>query len=74
MPAQLIRPARVRRRPHAASISQGEFSIEISSEENTITLVGDIPGITPQSRLEFEVYDFLHGHEQVTCRVSVDGR
>ena len=44
-------------------------SIEISSEENTITLVGDIPGITPQSRLEFEAYDFLHGSEQVACQV-----
>ena len=44
-------------------------SIEVSSEENTITLVGDIPDITPQSRLEFEAYDFLHGSEQVACQV-----
>ncbi|MCY3707448.1 MAG: hypothetical protein OXG26_01045 [Caldilineaceae bacterium] len=51
-----------------------EVSIEVSSEENTITLVGDIPGITPQSRLEFEAYDLQHGYEQVTCRASVDGR
>ena len=43
-------------------------SVEVSSEENTITLVGDIPGITPQSRLEFEAYDFLHGSEQVACQ------
>ena len=43
-------------------------SIEVSSEENTITLVGDIPGITPQSRLEFEAYDFLHGSERVACQ------
>ena len=43
-------------------------SIEVSSEENTITLVGDIPGITPQSRLEFEAYDFLHGSKQVACQ------
>ena len=34
-----------------------EINIEVSSEENTITLVGDIPGITSQSRLEFEIYD-----------------
>jgi len=52
----------------------GHASIEVSSEANTITLVGDIPGITSASRLEFEAYDFLHGHKQVTCRVSVDGR
>ena len=43
--------------------------IEVSAEENTITLVGEIPGITPQSRLEFEAYDFLHGSEQVACQV-----
>ncbi|MDE0080048.1 MAG: hypothetical protein OXO50_21200 [Caldilineaceae bacterium] len=49
-------------------------SIEVSSEENTITLVGYIPGITSESRLVFEAYDFLHGHEQVTCQVSVDSR
>ena len=46
-------------------------SIEVSSAENTITLVGDIPGITAASRLEFETYDFLHGYEQVTCQASV---
>ncbi len=56
----------------AAHLSRA--SIEVSSEENTITLVGDIPGITSQSRLEFEVYDFLHGYAQVTCQVSVDSR
>ena len=44
-------------------------SIEVSSEENTITLVGDIPGITSQSRLEFEAYDFLQGSDQVACQV-----
>ena len=44
-------------------------SIEVSSEENTITLVGYIPGITSESRLAFEAYDFLRGYEQVTCRV-----
>ena len=43
--------------------------IEVSSEENTITLVGDIPGITPQSRLEFEAYDFPQGSDQVACQV-----
>ena len=49
----------------------GHASIEVSSEENTITLVGDIPGITSESRLAFEVYDFLHDYEQVTCQASV---
>ena len=44
-------------------------SLEVSSEENTIKLVGDIPGITSQSRLVFEAYDFLNGSEQVACQV-----
>ncbi len=56
----------------AASLSSA--GIEVSSEENTITLVGYIPGITSQSRLVFEAYDILHGSEQVTCQVSVDSR
>ena len=44
-------------------------SIEVSSEDDTITFIGDIPGITSESRLEFEAYDFLHGSEQVACQV-----
>ena len=44
-------------------------SIEVSSEDDTITLIGDIPGITSESRLEFETYDFLHDSEQVACQV-----
>ena len=39
--------------------------------ENTITLSGEIPGITPQSRLAFEAYDFLEGSEQVACHASL---
>ena len=50
-------------------------SIEVSPEENTITLVGDVPGITSASRLEFEAYDFLQGSDQVACQVlSGSGR
>ncbi len=44
-------------------------SIEVSSEDDTITLIGDIPGITSEARLEFEAYDFLHGSEKVACQV-----
>ena len=51
----------------------GSIDIAVSPEDNTITLTGDIPGITPHSRLTFETYDSLHGREQVTCRVSVNG-
>ena len=45
------------------------ISIEVSSEENTITLIGDVPGITSQSRLVFEAYDILNGSEKVACQV-----
>jgi len=45
------------------------IGIYVSSEENTITLIGHISGITPQSRLEFKAYDFLHGSDQVGCQV-----
>ena len=51
----------------------GRASIDVSSEENTITHVGEIPGISSESQLEYEAYDFLHGCERVTCRVPVDG-
>ena len=47
------------------------IGLEVSPEEDTITLIGDIPGITSTSRLEFETYDFLHGSEQVICQVPV---
>ena len=52
----------------------GGINIDVSSEENTITLVGHIPGITSESRLIFEAYDVLNGSELIACKVSVDSR
>ena len=49
----------------------GRATIEVSTQANTITLSGEIPGITPQSRLAFEAYDFLEGSEQVACHASL---
>ena len=46
-----------------------DISIEVLPEENTITLIGDVPGITSASRLVFEAYDYLGGSEQVACQV-----
>ena len=43
--------------------------LAVSPEENTITLIGDVPGITSESRLVFETYDHLNGSEQVGCQV-----
>ena len=45
-------------------------SIVVSADANTITLVGDIPGITPDSRLEFEAFDFHDDFEQIACQLS----
>ena len=44
------------------------IQIDVSSEENTITLIGHIPGITPESRLIFEAYDLLNGSELIACK------
>ena len=44
------------------------IKIDVSSEENTITLVGRIPDITPESRLIFEAYDLLNGSELIACK------
>ncbi len=42
-------------------------SIGVSAEEDTITLSGEIPGITEDSQLAFGVYDSLGGTEKVGC-------
>ena len=55
--------------PGSGGAYLSSISLEVSPEENTITLIGDIPGITSQSRLVFEAYDFLNGSEQVACQV-----
>ena len=46
----------------------GEAAIVVSPRADTITLVGDIPGITPDSRLIFNIYDSLNGNEHVECQ------
>ena len=46
----------------------GGINIDISPEENTITLIGHIPGITSASRLIFEAYDVLNGSELIACQ------
>ena len=45
----------------------GWARIEVSAEEDTITLSGEIPGITAESQLAFGVYDYLGGAEEVGC-------
>ncbi len=45
-----------------------DAAIVVSPLADTITLVGDIPGITPDSRLIFNAYDSLNGNEHVECQ------
>lgn len=47
------------------AILLNSIKFTVSPEENTITLVGNIPGITPKSRLVFEAYDLVYGSEQI---------
>ena len=48
---------------------RGQASVVVSADANTITLVGDIPGITPDSRLKFEAFDHFEGSERVACQL-----
>ena len=54
--------------PDGTGTRLGGINIDVSSEENTITLAGHIPGITSESRLIFEAYDVLNGSELIACK------
>jgi len=43
-------------------------AIVVSPRADTITLIGDIPGITPDSRLIFNAFDSLNGNELIECQ------
>ena len=45
-----------------------EFKV---SDDNTITLSGVIPGITPESRLEFRAYDFFGGSVETSSHAPL---
>ena len=53
------------------SLFLGSAALEASAEASTITLGGAVPGITPQSRLTFRVFDYLHGSDSVGCSAPV---
>ena len=58
-------------RKSGGGVYLSDVSVVVSMEENTITLSGEIPGITPQSRLVFEAYDVYGGSEWVACHASL---
>ena len=45
----------------------GYAKFDISFEENSITLKGKVPGITPNSVISFVSNDYLHGHDSFSC-------
>ena len=47
-----------------------DASLEVSVQENTLSLSGEIPGITANSRLAFQTYDYLVGSDEVACQAS----
>lgn len=49
-----------------------EARIDVSHEHNTLTMTGYVPGVTRESLLVFETYDFFHGHDRIRCE-SADG-
>lgn len=40
----------------------------VSHDDNTLTLVSEVPGITSESVLMFETFDTLLGHDGVSCQ------
>lgn len=44
--------------------------LDISHEENTLTLIGRVPGITDESTILFSTFDILLGQDGVSCRPS----
>ena len=51
----------------------GVAIVKVSWQANTITLVGDIPGITSKARFVFEAYDYYDGSDRVSCHVPSAG-
>ena len=44
-----------------------DASLDVSADEDTITLTGYIPGITAESRLAFRTYEYSGGFDEVGC-------
>lgn len=42
--------------------------LEVSHEENKLTLIGRVPGITDKSTILFSTFDILLGQDGVSCR------
>ena len=59
------------KRSQMSAAAIADASLEVSTQEKTITLSGEIPGITAESRLAFQTYDYLGGSDDVACQASL---
>ena len=47
-------------------LAEADVEFKVSVDDNTITLSGEIPGITAESRLKFRAYDFFGGSVEMS--------
>ncbi len=47
-------------------LAEADIEVEVSVDDNTITLSGKIPGITAESPLKFRAYDFFAGSVEMS--------
>ena len=47
-------------------LAEADVEVEVSADDNTITLSGEIPGITAESPLKFRAYDFFAGSVEMS--------
>lgn len=53
------------------TIGWAEAGLEVSADEDTITLSGLVPGITTASRLSFRTEDLLGGSDEIACQSTM---
>ncbi|MYH61865.1 MAG: hypothetical protein F4148_08895, partial [Caldilineaceae bacterium SB0675_bin_29] len=52
-------------------LAEADIEVNVSVDDNTITLTGEIPGITAESRLKFRAYDFFGGSVETSSHVPL---
>lgn len=52
---------------HGGGTAVLDAKLEFSADDNTVTIRGGIPRLTPEARLAFETYDALAGVDRVGC-------
>ncbi|MCY3935873.1 MAG: hypothetical protein OXG09_07785, partial [Chloroflexi bacterium] len=51
-------------------LAEADVEFKVSVDDNTITLSGEIPGITAESRLKFRAYDFFGGSVEMSSHAT----